>query len=376
MLKEANSIGNALRALRRQKCWNDYRARYLEVARLLLPSMLEDGLATLAPASTLPSDTRAVLERYAAGGKKLRGALVLIGYQCVGGDRLSAVARSSVAYELLHAAFLVHDDIMDKSETRRGERTAHREFAALAKRYKVPDSEQFGLSMAINTGDVGPALAYDVVCSEPIAPQRKVAGIRHLNRVIVDTILGQSLDVGTSIDSQPSEERILEIHKLKTAVYTVSGALQFGGILAGGEETKQGRQVLAAMASYGIPVGIAFQIQDDYLGTFSTRKELGKSVTSDLEEKKNTLLFHHTLEHGTEEQRRVLLAALGRPNLTRRELTRVKRAIRDSGAVEYSQQQASRLVNESRRHIKSITTDPSLQRLLHEISEFVLDRQS
>jgi geranylgeranyl diphosphate synthase type I len=228
--------------------------------------------------------------------------------------------------------------------------------------------------MAINTGDIGPAIAYNVVCSEPIAPARIVAGMMHLNTVIITTVLGQFLDVATFVDKGPSENEIIKIHELKTAVYTVSGALQFGAVLAGAKETAEGREALDALSRYGTPVGIAFQIHDDYLGMFSTEDELGKSVTSDLEEKKNTLLFLHTLANGSIDQQTVLREALGRRDLSTKQVEGVKAAIRASGAGDYSAEVARRFVAEGKLATGSVSADPRLRGLFEEIADFVIAR--
>jgi geranylgeranyl pyrophosphate synthase len=121
-------------------------------------------------------------------------------------------------------------------------------------------------------------------------------------------------------------------------------------------------------------VGIAFQIQDDYLGMFSTEDELGKSVTSDLEERKNTLLFLQTLANGTDDQTDLLREALGRHDLEPGYVERVKAAIRDSGAGEYSAMKARELVAVGRDEVDDVTGDERLRTLLGALAEFVISR--
>jgi geranylgeranyl pyrophosphate synthase len=354
--------------------WDEYRDAYQELSSLLLDEMFPEWQRSVFTRVEIPPETVDVLTQYAKGGKKMRGAMVLLGYQCAGGADLESVMRSSVAYELIHSAFLIHDDIMDRSRTRRNLDTAHVAFSRLGEMAGAEDPEQFGVSMAINTGDIAPAIAYNVVCSEPIEQQRVIAGMVHLNTVIINTVLGQFLDVTTFVDQIPDEADILKIHELKTAIYTVSGALQFGAVLAGAKETAEGRETFDALARFGIPVGIAFQIQDDYLGMFSTEDELGKSVTSDLEERKNTLLFLHTLAEGNGEQSEILREALGRHDMDDEFVERVKDAIRDSGAGEYSAGRARELVAAGRGEVDGVTTDERLRTLLEALAEFVISR--
>jgi len=370
----SSDIRDALATLDHTHDWDDYRDAYQRLSTLLLDDMLREWQSDVFTAVQIPDETLEILSQYARGGKKVRGALVLLGYQCAGGDDLATVMRSSVAYELIHSAFLIHDDIMDRSKTRRNLETAHVAFEHLGKMVGAENPEQFGVSMAINTGDIAPAIAYNVVCAEPIPPQRIVAGMMHLNTVIINTVLGQFLDVATFVDQNPAEEEILKIHELKTAIYTVSGALQFGAVLAGAKETPDGLATFEGLARFGIPVGIAFQIQDDYLGMFSTEDELGKSVTSDLEERKNTLLFLHTLAEGTDEQQERLKRALGQHDLPQDEVDAVKAAIRDSGAGEYSATRARELVGVGKTHAGSITQDERLSTLLRALGDFVISR--
>lgn len=367
-------IRDALAVIETTHSWDEYRDAYQRLSSLLLDEMFPQWQREVFSSVRVPDEALEVLMQYAKGGKKVRGALVLLGYQCAGGAELESVMRSSVAYELIHSAFLIHDDIMDRSRTRRNLETAHVAFEHLGQAVGAENPEQFGVSMAINTGDIGPAIAYNVVCAEPLPPQRIVAGMMHLNNVIINTVLGQFLDVATFVDQSPAEEDILKIHELKTAIYTVSGALQFGAVLAGAKETPEGLAVFEGLARFGIPVGIAFQIQDDYLGMFSTEDELGKSVTSDLEERKNTLLFLYTLARGTDGQRERLRRALGRHDLPAAEVEAVKAAIRDSGAGEYSAAKARELVGVGKTHAPEITADQRLRTLLTSLAEFVIAR--
>lgn len=370
----SSDIRDALGVLETTTSWTKYRDTYQQLSTLLLDELFPQWQSEVLTSVEIPQETIDVLAQYAKGGKKVRGAMVLLGYQCAGGRDLETVMRSSVAYELIHSAFLIHDDIMDRSKTRRNMETAHVAFSQLGKMVGAEDPEQFGISMAINTGDIAPAIAYNVVCSEPIAPQRVIAGMVHLNSVIINTVLGQFLDVATFVDQDPHEADILKIHELKTAIYTVSGALQFGAVLAGAKETPEGLATFNALAGFGIPVGVAFQIQDDYLGMFSTEDELGKSVTSDLEERKNTLLFLYTLANGTGEQQDILREALGRHDLDDGYVERVKAAIRDSGAGEYSAAKAKELVAQGKASVADVTDDERLGTLLRSLGDFVISR--
>jgi geranylgeranyl diphosphate synthase type I len=353
--------------------WEEYLDAYQQLGRGVLSGLLADWNDTIFKSAPIPEAVFEEVYNYAMGGKKSRGALVMLGYQVASGRGPAEIVRSSVAYELIHASFLIHDDVMDRSQLRRHKPTAHVVFAEIGRKLGREDAEQYGVSMAINAGDIGPAIAYNTVCSEDLPPAHVIDAMVCLNQIIISTVMGQFLDVTTSIEDIPEEEDILRIHQLKTANYTVTGALRFGATLAGANQTEEGRRLLDALADFGDPVGIAFQIQDDHLGMFSTEDELGKDVSSDLQERKNTLLFLHCLREGTDEQREELLAALG-TKAEGQQLARIQRVLRESGATEYSEARARGLVSGAKESIPQVTGDTRTASLLGQLADFVVER--
>ncbi|HUF53515.1 MAG TPA: polyprenyl synthetase family protein [Dehalococcoidia bacterium] len=353
--------------------WDDYLNTYQQLASETLTDLLAQWKKDIFESAPIPESVFEEVYSYATGGKKSRGALVLLGYQLAGGGSPSRILRSSVSYELIHAAFLIHDDVMDRSLTRRHAPTAHLAFERLAEQIGHRDPEQFGVSMAINAGDIAPAIAYNTVCGEDLPPGRIIDGMICLNEIIIATVMGQFLDVTLSIEDAPDEDDVLLIHRLKTANYTVTGALRFGASLAGARKTTEGRALMDALADFGDPVGIAFQIQDDHLGMFASEDDLGKDVSSDLQERKNTLLFLHCLREGTDEQRETLLAALGH-KAEGDDLARVQAALHESGAAAYSEQRAQQLVSQGKEAIPEVTRDERLAALLKQLADFVVSR--
>ncbi len=321
--------------------------------------------------------TDETLRHSTAGGKKLRGSLVLVGFQCSGRSDLQNVLNSSIAYELIHSSFLIHDDIMDSSPLRHGDDAAHIKYQKLGEELGLSNPEQFGRSMAINAGDAGPAIAYGIVCREMLEPRHVLAGIQHLSAVIQTTVMGQCLDVGTTIDRipTPTEKEILRIHRLKTANYTVAGPLQFGALLSGIENVKDDA-LLHSMEEYGFSIGIAYQIQDDFMGMFGTTEDSGKPITSDLEEKKNTLLFQYLLLHGSDAEKTFLRSLLGTAAVSTEDFEGLKTMLLESGAVDYSRQKARDLVESGKAHVPEITTDQRLRHLLVDIADWSISRIS
>jgi len=133
---------------------------------------------------------------------------------------------------------------------------------------------------------------------------------------------------------------------------------------------------LGAIEEFGLPIGIAFQLRDDELGMFSDEKTLGKPADSDLKEGKNTLLFVKALELGNKEQKKFLKYARGNPNLTLKEVEKVRRILIDTEALAYSQNLSRELVEKGKKFIPQITRDPKLQDTLRKMADFMVQRGS
>src|SRR5436190_1873149 len=202
------------------------------------------------------------------GGKRQRAALLAAAYEaCGGAGGSSAVTHAGVALELLQTYLLVHDDWMDASETRRGGPSVH---VALRSAFA---SERQADSAAILAGDWACALAQETLLSLPyLPPECIVAALRELARIQADVIRGQLVDVSaTSLDRAAIER----MHELKTGSYTVRGPFELGALLAGASAPQH-----AFLEQFAKPLGVAFQLRDDLLGTFGDPILTGKSVTS------------------------------------------------------------------------------------------------
>jgi geranylgeranyl diphosphate synthase type I len=311
------------------------------------------------------------------GGKKLRGGLVLLGYECFAPKRkqYKAVLDSSLVMELIHASFLIHDDIMDRDETRRGRETFHVHFANWHKAlHLLGDRGQFGLSMAINAGDLGAFLALNHWNRQPFSLAKRIRAQELITRTIIRTTLGQVQDVSLQYEKQATEGQIMVVYTNKTALYTVVCPLQIGAILGGASDDD-----LAPIYNYGLPIGQAFQIADDLLGVFGSEDDIGKPVGSDIKEGKKTLLMLRALEGANGADREFLHHVLGKDlpsDIGEREevMERVRTIVRTSGAASYCETLARGLLAAGKRHIPSITKDPTLQTLLGDFADFVIAR--
>jgi geranylgeranyl diphosphate synthase type I len=211
------------------------------------------------------------------GGKRFRPALLVAAFEAVGGEGGAAACLGACeALELLQGYLLVHDDWMDGDDVRRGGPTVH---AALRKHFGEPFR---GDTFAILAGDMASSMAQEALFEVALAPARANAAAREFARLQTDVVFGQMLDVQSAAASDAQLERM---HDLKTGSYTVRGPLLMGAALAGANLGQRD-----ALERFAGPLGVAFQLRDDLLGTFGDPEKTGKSDASDLRQGKRTAL--------------------------------------------------------------------------------------
>ncbi|WKU03039.1 polyprenyl synthetase family protein [Micromonospora sp. HUAS LYJ1] len=267
-----------------------------------------------------------------AGGKRVRPTFAHWGWRgVVGGDEpLPTVLPALAALELLHTFALVHDDVMDASDTRRGLPTAHR---AAAERHVTAghtgDPHRFGESVAVLIGDLCLVWADRLLAHATVPPSRLMEVRRCYDQMRVETIAGQYLDVlGENDAANWSVDRALRVARYKTASYTVQRPLLFGACLAG---TDADAPLIAAYTRYGLAVGEAFQLRDDLLGVYGDPATTGKPAGDDLRTGKPTALLMLARQLATGSQRRALERAGSATG--GRELARLADLVASTGAV-------------------------------------------
>jgi geranylgeranyl diphosphate synthase type I len=306
-----------------------------------------------------------------APGKRIRPVLMHVAYEGFGGHDLSEVAHALCALELLHSFLLIHDDIMDRSDLRRGRPTVHREYSA---RYqgRVRDNAHFGQTMGILAGDVAGQQAILALSQSHSSPERTSRAVVHYAEMTMDVCYGQALD--TVISERPlediTEEEVLLVAEYKTARYTTELPLHLGAILAGA-----GEDDLKRLTAYAVPVGIAFQLRDDLLGVFGEQARLGKSTDSDLLEGKRTLLILRAWERADIAQQAIFRHVLGNPSATPAELNSARDVIDATGAKAATIQQMEELVDEAKESLTRTSFTPDVVRFLTDLADYVADRE-
>jgi geranylgeranyl diphosphate synthase type I len=311
------------------QAWDqDDQKRFRADLQVTIDEFLDEQSERLRPlggdAERLVAEARAV----ASGGKRFRAAFCYWGFRAAASEDYDerAVLRAGAALELLHASALVHDDLMDASDTRRGRPATHRGFAALRDSSWPGDGEQYGAAAAILLGDLLLSWSDELLrrCGMPLDRVSPALDVLDLCRS--EVIAGQFLDVSVQARGRADVEAAMTVLRYKSAKYSIERPLHVGAALAGA-----GPETLAALSSFGLPLGEAFQLRDDLLGVYGDPATTGKPAGDDLVEGKRTVLVALALDAAPPAEAARLDAALGTA-LTDDEVADLRGIIDRSGA--------------------------------------------
>lgn len=289
----------------------------------------------------LDAEAEIFLDMLARGGKRIRGALVMAGYEMCGGTNRAMITQAARAIEMLHAYMLIIDDIQDRSDLRRGKPSAHKMLEQYHRDQKFKgDAAHSGISLALMAGLAGAHGAQAILANMDADPQLKLNAISITNRTMSITAHGQTLDIINELVESPDPSDIEKVLEWKTALYTVINPLHAGMVLAGA-----GCEATNAITPYGQFAGKAFQITDDILGIYGDEKDLGKTPGDDIREGKGTLLALYALQHTKPSDKKFLQECLGNPKLTAEDFKKCREIIKDSGALAHAQEEAAQYLD-------------------------------
>lgn len=262
------------------------------------------------------------------GGKNLRPALTLAAYGGLGGESTEAAVPVAAAMEMLHLAMLIHDDVLDQDEVRRGRPNVAGSRRAELRNHQLSDTqvETHVMTAALLAGDLAIASAYDLISRAPLPAHHRIACLDLVTRAIRTTIAGELLDMYADM-VPPEDANSLLVAELKTATYSVVVPLLAGAQLAGADPTMIGH-----LDKLGASLGLSFQLMDDDLGVFGDPEITGKSVLSDLRAGKRTELLRLGFHLADDAEREVLRANVGRPDLDEDSARRVREILESCGA--------------------------------------------
>ncbi|MBC7443289.1 MAG: polyprenyl synthetase family protein [Ramlibacter sp.] len=268
------------------------------------------------------------LEQASTGGKRVRPALVLAAFTGLGGTDLALATPVAVSFELLHTAFVIHDDVIDQDLARRGVANIAGTFAERALAHGAgAQADAWAATAAILAGDLALSEAHRALAMLPVELKLRGRLLDLLDRAVFVSAAGELADVTNTASKHPlSVDLVVKTLEQKTAVYSFEAPLQAGAILAGASA-----ESIGALGAFGRLIGVAFQLTDDILGVFGDPELTGKSVLTDLREGKQTALIAHA---GTTGAWAGLAPFIGKADLTETEADAVRAGLRDCGALQ------------------------------------------
>ena len=267
------------------------------------------------------------LDQASRGGKRVRPALVLAAYDGFGGTDRTLSTPVAVSFELLHTAFLLHDDVIDRDLSRRGMANIAGRFTerAIAHGAAPGQAEAWAATAAILAGDLALSEAHRALALLPVPAELRGRLLDLLDRAVFVSAAGELADVTNTVSRNPlTIDQVIATLEHKTAIYSFEAPLQAGAVLAGAPE-----EAIDALGRFGRLIGVAFQLTDDLLGVFGDPASTGKSVLADLREGKQTALIAHA---GATDRWPLIAPFLGKSDLTETEAELVRGHLRDCGA--------------------------------------------
>ncbi|MCL2114770.1 MAG: short chain isoprenyl diphosphate synthase IdsA [Methanobrevibacter sp.] len=318
---------------------------------------IKEVLSTIEPASL----KKASIHLTKAGGKMLRPALTVLVSEAVGGNKKDAI-KSAAAIELIHTFSLIHDDIMDQDEVRRGLPSVHK---------------KWGEPVAILAGDTLFSKAFELVINTKVdgtsLGNESFERINQTLATVADACVkiceGQAFDMGFEGNFDVDEDQYIDMIFKKTAAL-IAAATKAGAVMGGADE-----KVIKAMYDYGKLIGLAFQIQDDYLDVVSDENAIGKPVGSDIAEGKMTLLVVKSLAEANDEDKKRLIEILKLDDTSPEHVSEAIDIFEKYGSAQYAYDVAMENV-ENAKQILEILPDSEAKQALSLVADFVVNRQN
>lgn len=294
---------------------------------------------------------------FSRGGKRLRPALCMISCEAVGGRGKDAL-KVAAAIEMVHNFTLIHDDIADRSELRRGKPCLHR---------------TYGTGLAVNSGDGLFAVAYEALSDAMARMDEKTAKrvFKVFSSRVTQICEGQAMDIAWVQDKRWDlmEKDYFEMLRRKTGAL-MSASCEIGGLIGGGSNKQ-----VNALRDFGMDIGVGFQIHDDVLNLKGDVKKYGKEIGGDINEGKRTLIVIHTLEACVQGERDFLVKALDKERNSQNEIRSAIEIINKYHSVEKAAEVARKIVNDGKKGLKALPDSEAKEKLLA-IADYLVEREA
>ena len=306
-------------------------------------------------------------------GKRLRPLFAAIGHSGVGGEITPQSLQALASLELVHVCALIHDDVMDESDTRRGAPSIHKKFEAIHESEGLHGrASQFGISAAILMGDLALIWAAKMLHESQLPAHQILQSLPIYDEMRVELMAGQYLDVYEQAVASESIERSLKVARFKSGKYSIERPLHFGATLA----PKYSLDQLRMYSNYGLPLGEAFQLRDDVIGVFGDPAKTGKPAGDDLREGKRTVIIAMTLEKIDEASRKKFQSLFGNKELDSDGIDSLREIIKASGALDRVELLIEEMTFSAHKALKADGIGSHAKNLLAEMAEAATQRSA
>lgn len=352
-----------------------FKEKKKEIAAYL-EELFKEKSVEFSKISSMGADICNRLYRFSIQGKMIRGGLVSVGYSLFKNDHSKEqnsklLIKAAAAMELLQSALLVHDDIMDRDQTRRGAKTIFYQYKEMTQKQGLDEPYHLGESLGICVGDIAFFLAFEILSAMKIDPFIHREILRLCAREISYVGVAQMQDVYWGASKTPvDDEEILRLYLYKTGRYTFSLPLMIGALLA-----RQPREKISLLEKLGEYLGIMFQIKDDELGLFGDETHIGKPVGSDIKEGKKTLYYGYLQRRASSKDRSKFSSIFGNENITQKELEYIRNLTVSLGIREMVSNLVSELAKKAKTLIPSADkAQTDAHKILLEFLDYNMER--
>lgn len=303
-------------------------------------------------------------------GKLLRGTLFLLACQMYNVKRTKEIINIASAIELLHTGMLIHDDIIDSDELRRGMPTINAYFKKRGEKINAVDPYHYGISMAILVGDIAYHCAMELLSS---FNEKSLGKLLKYYAVEINKIgIAEGADTEFGLTKrEPKKGEILAIYKYKTARYTFAMPFTMAGMIAGVSEKQ-----IETMEEIGELAGLIFQMKDDELGLLGSEEEIGKPVGSDIRENKKTIIRELLYARGNKNDKKILNSLFGKKTITTEDIGTIKGLLKKYEIEKELENQIQTIENRIKKLFEGLEIEEKYKIMLREILLYNMQRKN
>lgn len=307
------------------------------------------------------------------GGKRLRPILTILSYEAYGGTDKQAILPVAASQELFHAFILMHDDIVDRDYLRWGGPNLSGHYRQqFSSHLKSGDAKHFANAWALLGGDICLSLSINSICQSTFPASMIVEAIKYLHQTLLSMVGGELLDMALPMhlpDVPATKKRLLNVCYYKTAIYSFCTPLQLGALLAGASASTRHK-----LESFGVQLGIAYQLQDDILGMFGSQEGQGKPIISDMHEGKQTILIYFARQLAPSKDVKLIDSLVGNQKATDADLQSLRVILDSCGAKTKTKKLANKYAAQARVLLKDLDLPSPFDSFLRDLTHFATTR--